>query len=141
VKERLALAVASKSRHWQFFAALRAALAPQGVEVISTWLDWPRNKDSIEPTADEWREHSQDCIKDAAMADILLLVCFEDERQFGSLLECGSALGNGRQVFVVSPFPWPFLKQHPRVRCFATLEAAVTAIMAAAAGERMRQAA
>jgi hypothetical protein len=74
-------------------------------------------------------------------ADILLLYCAEDERQFGSLLECGAALGADRQVFVVSPFPWPFLKQHPRVRVFNTLEAAIAAIMAAAAGERVRQAA
>jgi hypothetical protein len=84
-------------------------LAPQGVEIVSTWIDWPRNIDGTEPAAAEWREHSTACIEDAAKADILLLVCFEEERQFGSLLECGSALGNGRQVFVVSPHPWPFL--------------------------------
>jgi hypothetical protein len=97
------VAVASKSRHWCWFAALRAALAPQGVEVISTWLDWPRNHDSGEPTADEWREHSAACIDDAMKADILLLYCADDERQFGSLLECGAALGAGRQVFVIAP--------------------------------------
>jgi hypothetical protein len=132
------VAVASKSRHWQFFGALRTALATQGVEIVSTWIDWPRNRDDVEPTANEWREHAKACIDDAVRADILLLYCADDERQFGSLLECGAALGADRQVFVVSPFPWPFLKQHRQVRCFATIEAAVTAIMAGAAGERAR---
>jgi hypothetical protein len=128
------LAVTSKSRHWQFFGALRTALAGQGVEIVSTWIDWPRNKDSVEPTADEWREHAKACIEDAVRCDVLLLYAAEDERQFGALLETGAALGAGRQVFVVSPHPWPFLKCHPRVKCFPTLAAAVTAVMVAARG-------
>ena len=132
------VAVASKSKYWCWFAALRAALAPHGVDIISGWIVWPHNRDGGEPTADEWREHAKACIDDAVRADILLLYCAEDERQFGSLLETGAALGAGRQVFVVAPFPWPFLKQHPNVRCFATIEAAIVAIMAAAAGERAR---
>jgi hypothetical protein len=132
------VAVASKSRHWQFFGALRTALAAQGIEIVSTWIDWDRNHDGVEPSMNEWREHAKACIDDAVRADILLLYCADDERQFGTLLECGAALGADRQVFVVSPFDWPFLKQHPRVRCFATIEAAIGAVMAAAAGERAR---
>jgi hypothetical protein len=34
--------VASKSCSWPFWTALRAA----GVPIISSWLDWPRNKES-----------------------------------------------------------------------------------------------
>jgi hypothetical protein len=60
------------------------------------------------------------------------------ERQMGALIEVGAALGG--QVFLVSPHNWSF-QHHPRVRRFASIEAAVTAIMAAAAGERARQAA
>jgi hypothetical protein len=62
------------------------------------------------------------------------------ERQMGALIEVGSALGAGKQVYLVSPHDWSW-KHHPRVRVFDTLEAAVTAIVAAAAGERARQAA
>jgi hypothetical protein len=63
-----------------------------------------------------------------------------DERQMGALLEVGAALGAGKRVYLVSPHDWSW-KHHPKVRRFATLEAAVTAIMAGAAGERARQAA
>jgi hypothetical protein len=99
---------------------------------------WDRNKDSVEPSADEWRDHSKACIEDAARADVLVLVAFEDERQFGALLETGSALGNGRQVFVISPHPWPFLKHHPRVRAFNTIEGAIECLLAMATGQRLR---
>jgi hypothetical protein len=132
------VAVASKSRHWQWFGALRAALAPHGIDIISTWPDWPRNHDRHEPDPHEWAEHSRACIEDAATGDVLLLVAFEDERQFGALLEAGAALGAGKQVFVVSPHEWSFLKHHPRVRAFATVEAAVECLLAMASGERQR---
>jgi hypothetical protein len=59
----------------------------------STWLDWPHNRDNSEPTADEWRDHAKACIDDAVRADVMLLFAAEDERQFGSLLETGAALG------------------------------------------------
>jgi hypothetical protein len=62
------------------------------------------------------------------------------ERQMGALIEVGAALGAGKQVFLVSPHNWSF-QHHPRVRRFDTLEAAVAAIMAGAAGEKARQAA
>jgi hypothetical protein len=68
-----------------------------------------------------------------------MFACAE-ERQNGALLEVGSALGAGKRVYLVSPHNWSW-KHHPRVRTFATLEAAITAIMAAAAVERARQAA
>jgi hypothetical protein len=74
-----------------------------GVEIISTWIDWDRNRDDVEPTSDEWREHSEECLIDAANCDVLLLVAFEDERQFGALLETGAALGADWQVFCVAP--------------------------------------
>jgi hypothetical protein len=132
------LAVASKSCHWPWFGALRAALAPHGIDLISRWIDWPRNQDGRDPTPAEWRDHSVDCIEDAARCQVLLLYCAEPERQFGALLECGSALSHGRQVFVVTPHDWPFLKNHPSVRVFPTLEAAVSCLIAMATGERLR---
>jgi hypothetical protein len=58
-----------------------------------------------------------------------------DERQNGALIEVGAALGAGKQVWLVTPHNWSW-KHHPRVRVFDTLEKAVEAIMAAAAGER-----
>jgi hypothetical protein len=56
-----------------------------------------------------------------------------------SLLECGAALGAGKQVFCVAPHAsWPFLKNHPRVRAFSTIEDAIVSLLAMAAGERQR---
>jgi hypothetical protein len=127
---------ASKSCHWPWWSALRAA----GVPISATWLDWSHNHDKTEPTSDEWTEHWSRCCREAAEADITLMFARDGENQNGALLEVGSALGAGRQVFLVSPHAWSW-KHHPRVRVFASLEAAVTAIMAAAAGERARQAA
>jgi hypothetical protein len=62
-----------------------------------------------------------------------------EERQNGALIEVGAALGAGKRVYLVSPHDWSW-KHHPRVRVFDTLEAAVTAIVAAAAGEKARPA-
>jgi hypothetical protein len=63
------LAVASKSKHWETWSALRAA----GLPIISTWPEWSHNRNGDEPDADAWREHSAACIDDAVNADILLL--------------------------------------------------------------------
>jgi hypothetical protein len=62
----------------------------------------------------------------------------DDVRHFGSLLEAGAALGAGRQVFLVSRHPWPFLRNHPKCRSFESLASAVNAIRARAAGEEAR---
>jgi hypothetical protein len=115
------------------WAALRAA----GVPIVASWLDAPFNHDGSEPTADEWAEHWERCCREAAEADITLMVAGADERQNGALIEVGSALGAGKRVYLVSAHDWSW-KHHPRVRVFATLEAAIVAIMAAAAGERAR---
>jgi hypothetical protein len=48
-----------------------------------------------------------------------------EERQNGALIEVGAALGAGKEVYLVSPHNWSW-QHHPRVRVFATLEAAVT---------------
>jgi hypothetical protein len=63
----------------------------------------------------------------------LMFACAE-ERQMGALIEVGAALGAGKRVYLVSPHDWSW-KHHPHVRVFDTLAAAVTAIMAGAAGE------
>jgi hypothetical protein len=126
---------ASKSRFWPWWAALRAS----GLPIVSSWIDWPHNIDDSEPSTDEWRTHSEQCITQAANCDILLLYCDRDDvRHFGSLLEAGAALGAGRQVFLVSRHPWPFLRNHPKCRSFESLASAVNAIRARAAGEEAR---
>jgi hypothetical protein len=103
---------------------LRAA----GVPIISWWIDWSRNHDGAEPTADEWRRHVEQCVTDVLSCDVLLLYCTDDERQFGSLLETGVALGTGKQIFLVAPHDWPFLRNHSRVRSFRTLADVVAAM-------------
>jgi hypothetical protein len=49
--------------------------------------------------------------------------------------KAGAVLAAGEQVFVVSPYRWSFA-HHPRARTFASLEAAVTSVMAMQAGKR-----
>jgi hypothetical protein len=119
--------VAAKSRHWPFFSSLRAA----GVPITATWLDWEHNHNrQSEPTDVEWREHADRCLREAMECDVLLLYAQEEERQNGALLECGAALAAGRQVYLVSPYPWAFLRNHPRVKSFDTLDAAVADLLA-----------
>jgi hypothetical protein len=69
---------------------------------------------------------------------VLVLYAEGQEQHFGALLECGAALGAGRWVFLISPHPWPFLRNHPRCRSFDNLAEAVRAICALRDGERAR---
>jgi hypothetical protein len=118
---------ASKSRHLDFWRALRGA----GVDIRASWLDAPFNFDGSEPTPEAWSEHWT--ISEAAAADVVLLYARADENQMGALLETGAALAAGKQVFAVSPHQWSF-RQHPRVTNFESLEEAVAAIMASTSG-------
>jgi hypothetical protein len=116
--------VASKARHHSWWRALRAA----GVPIAASWIDWDANRDALcAPNANEWAEHWQRCIDEAAAADVLLFVAFEDERQCGALVELGAALAAGKTCYVVSPHEWT-VANHPRCRTFATLADAVAAI-------------
>jgi hypothetical protein len=125
---------ASKSRHWQFVSALGAAGAP----ICCTWPAWTPNRTDTEPTDDDWADHSERCLREAAECDVLVLYAEEPEQHFGALLECGSALGAGKWVFLVSPHPWPFLRNHPRCRSFENLAEAVRAVCSMRDGERAR---
>jgi hypothetical protein len=44
------------------------------------------------------------------------------------LLETGAALAAGKMIYLVSPHPWQFLRNHPRVKSFRRLEDAVAEI-------------
>jgi len=127
------LYVASKSRHWSFWAALRAC----GLPVAASWIDAEFNRTGAEPSPDHWVRHWETCCREAAEADITLMVAHEDERQMGALVEIGCALAAGKRVFLVSPHDWSWA-HHARVRRFDSLADAVTAIMAGAMGERLR---
>jgi hypothetical protein len=126
--------VASKSRHWPWWQALRAA----GLDIQASWVDWPPNQDCSEPSADEWRDHWKGCIVEATKADVILVFAQADERQNGALIELGVGLASGAMVYVVSDSAWS-VSHHPRARNFRTLADAVTAIVAADAGERARR--
>lgn len=130
------VAVASKSKHWELWASLRAA----GIPIISTWIDWHHNREeNPHPDDEEWAAHVVACVDDVIKADVLILYCKADERQFGSLLECGAALAGFKQIFLVAAAEWAFLRNHPRVRSFDTLEQAITAVAGMMEGEKARQ--
>jgi hypothetical protein len=122
---------ASKSCHWPFWQALRAA----GVPIVASWIDADFNHTGREPSREQWLRHWELCCREAAAADVVLLYARDGERQMGALLEVGAALSSGGRVYAVTPHDWSFL-HHPKVRRFATIEAAIVAIMATAAGER-----
>jgi hypothetical protein len=124
---------ASKSKHCGWWQALRTA----GVPIAASWPDALFNHNGSEPTPAEWGEHWQRCCREAAEADITLMVACAEERQMGALVEVGAALGAGKRVFLVSPHDWSW-KHHPRVRVFDTLAAAVEAVMAAAGEKESR---
>jgi hypothetical protein len=117
---------ASKSKHWPFWQALRAA----GVPIVCSWIDWPRNHDCHEPTKDEWRRHWDQCMREASDADLVLAYARSDENQNGAFLEIDCALGSGAHVYLVSDHAWSW-RHHPRVRSFKKLGGAISAIMAA----------
>jgi hypothetical protein len=125
---------ASKSKHWPWWQALRAA----GLDIRASWISWSHNMDDSEPTADEWASHWQRCVQEASAADVVLVYARSDERQNGALIEMGAGLAAGAQVFLVSDSPWS-VANHPRVRTFPSLADAVAAICAAADGERQRR--
>jgi hypothetical protein len=129
----LTVYVASKSRHWPFWQALRAA----GVPILCSWIDAEFNRTGADLTKDAWARHWQLCVDQEAAADVTLFYAAEDERHMGALVEVGAALANGKMVYAVSP-DFSVL-HHPRVRRFTSLEHAVGAIMAQAAGERARE--
>jgi hypothetical protein len=83
------LYVASKSRHWPFWAALRSA----GISVVASWVDAEFNHTGGEPP--DWALHWMKCIDEASSADIVLVYAREDERQMGALIEAGAALAAG----------------------------------------------
>ena len=123
-KHRPRVYFASKSRHWRFVGALKAA----GVNLLSTWHDWRPNHLSREPSKEEWAEHSARCLAQASNADICILFYESEYRHFGSLLEAGACLGGGGWVYLVSDIALPFLSNHPRVKSFNTLALAIRAL-------------
>jgi hypothetical protein len=128
--------VASKSKHWPWWQALRVA----GVNICSSWIDADFNHTGAEPSADEWSRHWSTCIAEASAANIVLVYAACDERQMGALCELGAGLASGAQVFLVADHKWS-IAHHPRVRSFPNLAAAISAIMAIQAGEKARRAA
>jgi hypothetical protein len=117
---------ASKSRHWPFWQALRAA----GLDIVASWIDAPFNHTDDDLDPDGWRFHWDTCAREAASADITLLFAQNGENQMGALIEAGCCLGAGKELWVVTAHDWSFL-HHPRCRRFATLADAVSALLAA----------
>ena len=104
------------------------------LDIRASWLHSEINTGNINPSWDAWARHWSTCCSEAAAADVVLLYARKDKHQMGTLLEAGAALGAGKQVWCVSPHRWSF-RHHPLVRNFTSLEDAVTAAMAAKAGE------
>jgi hypothetical protein len=130
--------LASKSKWHEFVAALGAA----GLSLSASWPYWRYNREpDAEPSSEAWREHAIACVDQVSDCDVLILFVAEGEQHLGSLIECGVALGNNKQIFLISPHPWMFLRSHPNVRSFETLADAVLAVVSMQDGERLRGAA
>jgi hypothetical protein len=86
--------VASKSRHWPWWAALRAA----GIPIAASWIDAEFNRTGAEPP--DWALHWMKCIDEAAAADVTLMFADNAERQMGALVEVGAALRPASESFL-----------------------------------------
>jgi hypothetical protein len=106
---------------------------------VSTWFDASFNHDGSELTDEEWARHWQRCVQEASEAGVLLLFAQADERHTGALVELGSALASGAQVYLVAPHANWSVRHHPRCRSFDTLEDAIVAIMAMEQGASERE--
>ena len=69
--------VASKSKHWPFWAALRVA----GIPIHAGWIDAEFNRTGEEPNPDAWARHWETCCREAAAADVTLMYAGNEERQ------------------------------------------------------------
>jgi hypothetical protein len=129
--------VASKAKRAEI--AMWRALRGAGVPIVSSWIDSEINQPGHEaPTLDDWAMHWQRCLAKCTEADVVLFYAPEGATQCGSLIEIGAALAAGRAtVFVVSDCTWS-IANHPRCRVFSSIEEAVAAIAAMAAGEKAR---
>jgi hypothetical protein len=125
---------ASKARPAEItmWKALRGA----GVPIAADWIDSPINGTNAEASCDMWARHWQKCLQQAAAADVTIFYAPEGATQCGSLIEIGSALQAGREVWIVSDYPWT-IANHPRCRVFASIEACVAAIVARQDGEQL----
>jgi hypothetical protein len=130
--------VASKARPAEItmWKALRGA----GIPIVADWVDASINKTDAKVTPDMWARHWQMCLEQSAAADICVFYAPEGTTQCGALIEIGSALQAGREVWVVSDYQWS-IACHPRCRVFASIEACVAAIVARLKGETLRRAA
>jgi hypothetical protein len=84
--------IASKTRHAVAWKQLRK----QGYNIISTWID----ESELGETKD-FEDLANRCVKEASMADFLILYCEPGELLKGALLEAGASLGSDRVVIQV----------------------------------------
>ena len=117
--------LATKARSWQWVDALSAANVP----LVNDWQSWSLNQNDEEPTSEQWREHSERCLRQASEASVCLLYLQRNTVAFGSLVEAGATLGSGGWCYVASDDGVPaFLANHPRVRVFPKLSDAIRSI-------------
>jgi hypothetical protein len=110
--------VASKARSAEItmWTALRGADVP----IVADWIDSSINRSDTKPPADAWARHWERCLEQSAAADITIFYAPEGATQCGSLIEIGSALQAGREVWVVSDYEWT-IAHHPRCRVFRSI--------------------
>jgi len=116
------------------------ALRGAGIPIVADWIDAELNRNDLKPTSHAWADHWERCLEQSAAADIVLFYAPTDATQCGSLIEIGSALASGNDVWIVSDYEWS-IAHHPRCRVFPDIEKAVAALVAMMAGERARRAA
>jgi hypothetical protein len=124
--------VASKARPQEM--AMWTALRGAGIPIIASWISSEINKTDAEPTPDAWGRHWEKCLAESALADITIFFAPEGANQCGSLVELGSALQAGREIWIVSDYWWSISHYH-KCRVFKTIEACISAVSARMKGE------
>jgi hypothetical protein len=121
---------AAKTRHLPFIEAFRPLLAAASIDLHASWLSWPWNTNGREPSPEVWKEHVHICLSEVSEAEITIFYVADGEQHLGALIEASACLCAGKQLYLVSPHPWPFIRHHKNCYSFTTLEKAFEAVLA-----------
>lgn len=122
-KGNVSFYVASKTYHYPMWQRLRK----QGADIIASWIDMVEREK--EYTDEKWAQVSEMCLKEASVADVLILYARNGDVLRRAYMETGVALLCGKKVGVVFEEGFEtteILLPHTSVRTFSSVEEAIS---------------
>jgi hypothetical protein len=93
----LKIYIASKIKHYKRWRELREF---EGLNIISSWVDKDIEHE-VEYSDEYWIQTAEECIREAAEADLLVFYAEHDETWEGCYMELGAALSHEKPVFIL----------------------------------------